>query len=112
MPYVKGTSEVLRRVFNKHNINVCFKPHRTIRHILVHPKDKAKKVRSVGQFITFSAVEGTITTVRTITSVKRKEHLKLVLWSTDDPAQQRQKCQNISMLTIQATKLIWTKSKY
>ena len=41
-------SEVLRRVFNKHHINVCFKPHKTIRQMLVHPKDKAKKSEICG----------------------------------------------------------------
>ena len=48
MPYVKGTSETLRRVFNKHKVNVCFKPHQTLKQMLVHPKDKTKKSEVCG----------------------------------------------------------------
>ena len=55
MPYIKGTSETLRRVFNKHKVNVCFKPHQTIKQMLVHPKDKTKKikVKCVAPFIMY-----------------------------------------------------------
>ena len=48
MPYVKGTSETLRRIFNKHKVNVCFKPHQTLKQMLVHPKDKTKKSEVCG----------------------------------------------------------------
>ena len=30
-------------VNKKHNVNVAFRPHRTLRQMLVHPKDKQKK---------------------------------------------------------------------
>ena len=48
MPYIQGTSETLRRVFNKHKVNVCFKPHQTIKQMIVHPKDKTKKSEVCG----------------------------------------------------------------
>ena len=43
LPYIQGKADQLRRTFEKHNISVCFKPHRTLRQILVQPKDKTDK---------------------------------------------------------------------
>jgi hypothetical protein len=43
LPYIKGTSDCLRGIFKKHKVNVAFRPHRTLRQMLVHPKDKTKK---------------------------------------------------------------------
>jgi len=40
LPYKEGLSQRIRRVFNKHGIRTAFKPHQTLRNILVHPKDK------------------------------------------------------------------------
>ena len=40
LPYVKGMSERLRRVCIQHNIGVIFKPHKKLRQIIIHPKDK------------------------------------------------------------------------
>ncbi|XP_072050079.1 uncharacterized protein [Amphiura filiformis] len=43
LPYVKGTSEALRRIFGTYGIRVCFKPTQTLRQLLVSPKDKTEK---------------------------------------------------------------------
>ncbi|XP_052221647.1 uncharacterized protein LOC127838114 [Dreissena polymorpha] len=43
LPYVQCTSEQLKRAFLKHNISVSFKPHKTLRQLLVHSKDKPDK---------------------------------------------------------------------
>ena len=40
IPYVMGVTERVRRVMKKHGITTPAKPYRTLRQILVHPKDK------------------------------------------------------------------------
>ena len=41
--YILGTSEELRRIYNKHHIPVHLKPTTTLRQKLVHPKDKTPR---------------------------------------------------------------------
>jgi len=42
VPYVKGLSEAYTRILKSHGITTANRPHRTLRNILVHPKDKFK----------------------------------------------------------------------
>ena len=39
IPYVEGLSETAERIFRKYGINTAIKPHRTLRQLLVHPKN-------------------------------------------------------------------------
>ena len=48
LPYIKGTSEALRRIFGNYGIRAYFKPTRTLRQLLVSPKDKTEKKDTVG----------------------------------------------------------------
>ncbi len=43
LPYVRGCTEQLQRIFHKYNIFTAVKPHRTLRSMLVHPMDKIDK---------------------------------------------------------------------
>ncbi|XP_072017038.1 uncharacterized protein [Amphiura filiformis] len=43
IPYVKGISDALKRIYSSYGIRVCFKPTRTLRQLLVAPKDKTGK---------------------------------------------------------------------
>ena len=47
-PFVQGVSEPIRRVFNSYGVSVSFKPHQTLRQLLVSPKDKAKVEEQTG----------------------------------------------------------------
>ena len=42
LPYIRGITERIQHVMRKHNINTPVKPHKKLRQILVHPKDKIK----------------------------------------------------------------------
>ena len=48
IPYIRGLSERLSRIMRSHNIGTSFKPHTTIRQILVHPKDKIEDSHKCG----------------------------------------------------------------
>ncbi|KAI8490939.1 hypothetical protein Bbelb_313580 [Branchiostoma belcheri] len=44
----EGTSEALRRIFNMYGFKTCFRPTRTLRNILVAPRDKTSKENRCG----------------------------------------------------------------
>ena len=46
--FVQGVSEPIRRVFNSYGVSVNFKPHQTLRQLLVSPKDTAKVEEQTG----------------------------------------------------------------
>ena len=48
IPYVKGISEELKRIFGSFGITTCFKPTNTLRQLLVRPKDPVGKDKVVG----------------------------------------------------------------
>ena len=43
LPYMKGVTEQLKRVFTKQSIATSVKAHETIRNVLLHPKNKIEK---------------------------------------------------------------------
>lgn len=48
LPYVCGVTEKIQRSMKKHGIEAPSKPHRTMRQILVHPKDKIDDGKKCG----------------------------------------------------------------
>ena len=48
MPYVRGTSEALHRVFKRHGVNMYHRPYNSIRQQLTHVKDKTNKMKKCG----------------------------------------------------------------
>jgi len=43
LPYVERTSERVARVMRKHHVPVAMRPVKTLKKLLVHPKDKQVK---------------------------------------------------------------------
>ena len=43
IPYVEKVSEAIVRIMKKHNVPVAMKPWKTLKDLLVHPKDKQNK---------------------------------------------------------------------
>ena len=42
LPYVQGVTEPVQRILKHHDITSAVRPHRNLRQILVHPKDKVE----------------------------------------------------------------------
>ena len=43
IPYVEKVSEVIARVMKRYNVPAILKPWKTLKGLLVHPKDKQEK---------------------------------------------------------------------
>ena len=43
LPYVRNTSECIKRILAKLKNRTYFKPYRTLQKLVVHPKDRIKK---------------------------------------------------------------------
>ena len=50
IPYVEGLSETAERIFRIYGINTAMKPCRTLRQLLVHPKDQ-RTVEQTGECV-------------------------------------------------------------
>ena len=48
--YVEGLSETAEKIFRKYGINTAIKPDRTLRQLLVHPKDQ-RTVEQTGECV-------------------------------------------------------------
>ena len=80
IPYIKGISEPIQRVFKKYGVTIYHKPINTLRQLLVHPKDKTGKEQKTGVIykIDCKTCEGTYVgeTARTL-GKRLDEHRKL-----------------------------------
>ena len=43
IPYVENVSESIARIMRKHHEPAAMKPYKTLKSVLVHPKDKQEK---------------------------------------------------------------------
>ena len=48
IPFVQGLSEKIKRVYSQYGASTAFKPHQTLRQLLVTPKDKASDEEKSG----------------------------------------------------------------
>ena len=48
LPYVKGVTEKLKKIYVKYKIATSIKPHQTLQTILVHPKGKIQTEGKTG----------------------------------------------------------------
>ena len=48
LPYIRHLLEGIRHILSRLNIRTCFKPLRTLRNVLVHPKDRIPMLRQKG----------------------------------------------------------------
>ena len=79
LPYIRGTSEKLARIFKNHWVRAYHKPFNSLRSILIHPKDKTLDHKKCGVIyeIQFSEcpVQFVGETARTL-ETRMKDHLK------------------------------------
>ena len=73
IPYVEGLSETAERIFCKYGINTAVKPYRTLRQLLVHPKDQ-RTVEQTGEWCTgFHATIVTVHILERLAEIMRRD---------------------------------------
>ena len=80
LPYVKGLSEKLARMFKQQGINAYHKPQNTLRSLLVHPKDKdpmEQKCNTIYQLTCSGCKAQYIGESGRTLEIRRKEHMDL-----------------------------------
>ena len=60
IPFIKGLTEPLKRIYSQYGIKACVKPSNTLRQLLCSPKDKTKKEYISGPVYHISC-EGSVT---------------------------------------------------
>ena len=79
LPYIRGTSEKLARIFKNHGVRAYHKPFNTLRSILVHPKGKTPDPKKCGIVYEIQCLECPAKyvgeTARTL-QTRIKDHLK------------------------------------
>ena len=81
LPYIKGTSEPIKRILRYHNINVAQKPHQTIGNLLPKPKDPVPKDQTRGPIYSIPCKDcdkSYIGETKRKFSTRLKEHQKAV----------------------------------
>ena len=80
LPYVRGTSDRLAKIFKEQGVGTYHKPFNTLRSILVHPKDKTpdpKKCGVIYQIQCPQCPEQYVGETGRTLETRMKEHLKL-----------------------------------
>ena len=52
VPYIRGVTEAVKRILSEVDVQVFFRPHTTLKSLLVHPKDSIPAVQKANGFIT------------------------------------------------------------
>ena len=80
LPYMRGTSEALTRVFKAHGVGTYHRPINTIQSILVHPKDKTPDAQKCGLVYQVECPECPLTYIGEtgrMLATRMKDHLNL-----------------------------------
>ena len=89
IPYVRGTSETIRRALNKRQIAVHYKPRGTLREMLVAPKDPVKPENQSGvvyQIPCATCVSSYVGETGRSLGTRLKEHRKdTITFDAEDP---------------------------
>ena len=75
IPFVKGLTEPIRRIYSQYGIKVCVKPTNTLRQLLCCPKDKTKNELISGPIYHISC-EGSKASGCQASHIGETEHLK------------------------------------
>ena len=89
LPYIKGVSEQIRRVFKQYDVPAYFKPMNSLRQLLVRPKYKILNEQVVKPVYHIPCDSCDASHIGEI------DHKKCVFWSKEDPASPPRKYHDI-----------------